>query len=261
MSRERWFLSLLIAYHLVAVALAALPTRDALDRFNETRLVRPTFLPTVLDALAAFAHDGELALMSGSSPLRLMTRPYIQAGLRQRWNMFSNPGTDDHYMRVDYYYENPGPAPDVMVARELVFPADDETRVRLMHRFRDKAIFNAVETYFLRRDRREARESSASDAREALVPVSQHFTRQFGRSRLPQGSRMIRTETWYGSAPIPFPGAEVADGDLLMRLTVLDRYRDATLPPQRGALAPPAIGATQREADITWMLVDVEEGR
>jgi len=46
-----------------------------------------------------------------------------------------------------------------------------------------------------------------------------------------------------------------------MRLTALDRYRDATVPPQRGALAPPAIGATQREADITWMLLGVEEGR
>ena len=261
MSRERWILSLLIVYHLVAVTLAALPTRDALDRFNETRLVRPTVLPTVLDALAAVAHDAEMALMSGSSPLRLMTRPYIQAGLRQRWNMFSNPGTDDRYMRVDYYYEAADSASDVMVVRELVFPAEDETRVRFVHRFRDKAIFNALETYFLRRDRVEARESSVSDARGALVPVAQHFTRQFRLSRLPPGSRMIRTEIWYGLAPIPFPGAELADRDLLMRLTALDRYRDATVPPQRGALAPPEIGATQREADITWMLVDVEEGR
>jgi hypothetical protein len=175
--------------------------------------------------------------------------------------MFSNPGTDDRYMRVDYYYAGAGSASDVMVVRELVFPADDETGVRFIHRFRDKAIFNAAEAYFLRRDRIETRESPSSDAREALLPVAQHFTRQFRLSHLTEGSRMIRTEIWYGSAPIPFPGKEPPDRDLLMRLTALDRYRDATVPPQRGALAPPAIGATQREADITWMLVDVEEDR
>jgi hypothetical protein len=259
MSRERWLLSLLITYHLVAIALASLPTRDALDRFNETRLVRPTIVPTVLDALAAIAHDAEVATMSGASPLRLITRPYIKAGLRQRWNMFSNPGTDDHYMRVDYYFASARPEEDVRVMRELVFPQDDETRTRIVHRFRDKAIFNAVETYFLRGDH-DSR-SANPEALKAVAPVAQYFSREFVRSRLPRGNRMLRTEIWYGSAPIPFPELGTVASAPLDRVTVLERYRDTTLPAERGVLTPPAIGAMQHEADITWLLLAVEEDR
>ena len=34
MSRERWFLSALVVYHIIALALSSLPSREAMERYD-----------------------------------------------------------------------------------------------------------------------------------------------------------------------------------------------------------------------------------
>ena len=61
--------------------------------------------------------------------------------------MFANPVTADQYVRVVHYVESSREAGRIRMFSELALPAQRENRVRLVHRFRDKAILNSFETF------------------------------------------------------------------------------------------------------------------
>jgi hypothetical protein len=265
MSRERRLLSLLIAYHLAAVTFAALPSPRDLNPVEEIRhpdrgisaWLTPTF-----DRLALWLSRIQPALFRSSEPVRILTQPYIDGGLRQRWNMFSNPATGDQYLRVDVVVGRPGRAggasSEPLAYRQLVFPADDESRPRFVHQFRDKAIFNALENHFLRLQRDEDGQEVTAPRIADLRPVSRHFTAAFLRMHPELLARFRRTELWYGTASIPPPGAELRHAVVKDRILRLERYR-GTVVPVATFLAGPVIGRKEREGDIVWTLVDVQD--
>src|SRR6188508_709250 len=178
MSRDRWLISGLILFHLAAVTLAALPPLEALQRFDVSRRAEGDgrFVPEAFDSVAAFARRAQASVFTFSKPVSRITQPYIQAGLNQRWDMFSNPATDDHYVRIDYHVVA---AAGAVVYYELVFPAEDETRVRIGHRFQDKAIVGAFEKFFLAIQKGTFDDPSVVPGSDKLIPIARHFSRRF----------------------------------------------------------------------------------
>ena len=267
MSRERQLLSLLIAYHLAAVTFAALPAPRDLNPVQDIRHPEQgvsAWLAPAFDGLATWLSKIQPALFRASEPVRLVTRPYVDAGLRQKWNMFSNPGTDDQYLRVDVVVGRAagdgGSAGGRPVAhQELVFPADDESRPRWVHQFRDKAIFNALENYFLRLRREDDYQAPDASRVQDLRPVARHFTNAFLRTHPRHAARLLRTELWHGTAPNPPPGNALASTILRARLLRLEQYRREVA--ASTAVAAPVVGRREREADLVWTLVHVQDGQ
>jgi hypothetical protein len=154
-SSDRWLLSTLIAIHLVAISAASVPDP------RELNLVRPAAAVPPFDPIARIAAPALNAVVDAlgpleaqayrfTAPLRALTGIYVQAGLRQKWNMFSNPVTADQYVRVAYYVTS-REAGRVRVFRELALPGQPEDRARLVHMFRDKAILNSLEALVVSR--------------------------------------------------------------------------------------------------------------
>ena len=254
MSSERWLISTLIAIHLIAISAASLPdprelslvgsaARPAAPADALARTVTPA-----LDATVAALAPIEAQAFRLTAPLRALTRTYIQAGLRQKWNMFANPVTADQYVRVAHYVESSREPGRIRVFRELALPGQRENRARLVHMFRDKAILNSLEALAVNR-----LESHDAERSSDLEPVSAYFGNRFKTSYLAPDETVVRTEVWFGAAPMPPTGRRLTDSALQERWDVLQRYWDgpdetspAATPPQRGAL--------QGDADIAWRL-------
>jgi hypothetical protein len=88
-----------IVLHLVALVVSSLPDpgelnpvlpRRALDNHTISAAVAPA-----LDRGAAWLRATEPGIVNAVKPLRVLTQPCISVGLRQKWNMFSNPVTAD----------------------------------------------------------------------------------------------------------------------------------------------------------------------
>src|SRR5262245_42504531 len=109
-SHTRRALSLILAYHVTAASLIAIP-----DPYLESSAV--------------------------SSLVHFITYPYAVAGLKQKWDMFASPPTEGHYLRLTYRIVSPTATRQV---QEIVLPSDPDDRLRLRHDFRDKAIINAI---------------------------------------------------------------------------------------------------------------------
>jgi hypothetical protein len=148
-----------------------------------------------------------------------------------------------------------GAAP--LAHQELVFPADDESRPRWVHQFRDKAIFNALENYFLRLQHEDDYQTAGAPRIQDLRPVARHFTNAFLRTHPELAASVLRTELWHGTAPNPSPGDELTPTILHARLLRLEQYRrEAAASPT--VPAPPIVGHREREADLVWTLVHVQ---
>jgi hypothetical protein len=258
MSSERWWLSGLIVFHLAAITSAALPPPSELQATDSIEPRNAADVPSshLAAALEQFAHATfkiNRDLNRWSIPLRALTRPYINAGLRQRWNMFANPAQFDAYMRIDYLVGAAAARQPSEVFRELVFPVTPEDQPHLWRHSTDKAIYTAIENYQVTLQR-------VSDVREAprapgdFAPVARYFSGVF-RNTLAPGRRLIRVEVRYGRAPIPPPGQAVDDDVLAARLRLLDNYRHMGTgqPVRAGAMSVPL--ETTQDADITWLLV------
>jgi hypothetical protein len=212
--QARRALSLILAYHVTAVSLSAIP-------------------------------DPYLESSGLSSLIRFITYPYAIAGLKQKWDMFASPPTEDHYLRLTYRIVSPTATRQI---QEIVLPSDPDDRLRLRHDFRDKAIINAIELSYSR--------TSRDDASDDLGAVVQYYRNRARDQFLKPGERIVRTEAWYGSAPMPQPGARLPETELRERLGVLDAYYagDGSSLSQ----SPPS-DSREREADIVWTLIYAEE--
>jgi hypothetical protein len=189
-------------------------------------------------------------------PVGRLTHLYEEAGIRQTWRMFAAPETDDQYLRINYFVSGRG-QDRLSLVRELVLPAQRDDRVRLRHDFRDKAIVNAIDAFFARRDRSIGSEA-ASSARDDFAPIVRYFRSQYRRHFLAAGEDVIRTEVWYGLAPMPPRGRTLPEGRRSMRLDVLREYYNGPVRSTVGALKAQGLGSEEREADIVWTLEYVE---
>jgi hypothetical protein len=258
MTDYRWALSILIVFHLVALLLASLPDPDELNPVQprasmDNHGITPV-VTSALDRSAAWLRSIEPALVNATKPLRALTEPYISVGLRQKWNMFANPMTVDQYVRVDEYVESLAAPLSIRVFRELALPAQREDRVRLVHKFRDKAVLNALEAFSVARARGEKSEPLPGD----LQPLSKYFRNRFQHEFLDGEERVVRTDVWFGQVAIPPPGQRLTTEQRRSRVAALAAYWDGPAEAVRVPIAPRP-GALQREDAIVWRLEYVEE--
>src|SRR5262245_12009457 len=133
MSEQRWWLSGAIAFHLMVITVVAVPPPDDLNGLQPVRDLTASplqrLLTPPLDAVARIEATLEPELYSVLGPLRFVAKPYVAAGIFQKWNMFANPGQDDIYLRVDYYVAAAA-SRGLSVHHELVFPAQREDQPR-----------------------------------------------------------------------------------------------------------------------------------
>jgi hypothetical protein len=205
-----------------------------------------------LDAVVRWVARIEPTLFALAGPLQTLTKPYIRAGLSQKWNMFSNPDIEAQYVRLAYYVRSRSSSRPRIV-KELVFPADPEDGVRVLHDYRDKAVVNAQMAFSLARTKQ-----SGQTPALAISPLVGFFRRRFAASLAPDDT-IVRTELWYGSAPMPPRGERLADETLQARLAVLHSYYDGPVPVILGSQDFPTVGIEEREADIVWRLEFIDE--
>lgn len=250
MTSERWGVSLLIVGHLVALVILLLPDPPELATVSaDTTNVPLTATASALGGVAAWVREVEPRIVQVVSPLRAVTAPYVAVGLRQRWNMFSNPMPVDQYVRVDQYVQPSRSSPRLRVFRELALPAQREDRVRAVHKFRDKAVLNSLEAFTVARARRAPSEGLPPD----LEPVARYFRNRFHREYLTGDEQIVRTDVWFGQVPIPAVGQQRTPEERESRSATLAAYWDgpAETPP---VAVLPQIGALQRDGSIIWRL-------
>jgi hypothetical protein len=247
-----------IVLHLVALVVSSLPDpgelnpvqpRRAIDNHTISAAVTPA-----LDRGAAWLRAIEPGIVNAVKPLRVLTQLYISVGLRQTWNMFSNPMTVDQYVRVDHYVESTASQQSVHVFRELALPAQREDQVRLVHKFRDKAVLNALEAFSIARTRKEKNQPPPGD----LQPLARYFRNRFERDDLNADERVIRTDVWFGQAPIPPPGERLTSEQRESRLAALATYWHGASEITAASTAPKP-GALQREDAIVWRLEYIDQ--
>lgn len=261
MSRQRWILSSLIVFHLMAVCVAVVPAPAEVPVAGPVRTPRGSDwlsneLTPAFDRAALVVGRAEPVLYMMLAPVRAVTQPYI-AGLRQRWQMFADPFTEDRYVMLRYYVDSGGRT--VETFSELVLPVGPDESSRY---FRGKAIRNALDSYVKREFRETPLSADAAVAPEVyqyLVPVVRYYRDRFERWH-PEMGRVDRTEFWYGVARIPPRGQRHAPGVLERRAEALAAYnplRPASLP----RAAAPRRGARAEDADIQWTLEYIDLSR
>jgi hypothetical protein len=259
MSPREWFLSLVIAFHLVAVTVAAIPRpvsgpMRSVERPDADPIAAAVARP--LTVLAEGLNQAQRTAYRASARVRAVTRRYTASVLPQNWSMFSDVLLVQRYLRIDYIVQVPGEKPAVY--QQLVLPSQVEGEPRLIYRSADKAVRVVMGGYLSRL--RDEEESALNDDEERpntarLRPLLQHFTTRFAEQKGFAVEHITRVEIWAGSVPIPPPGEQPAFPAAL-RWDVLARYR--TLAPQAAPL-PNALWATQQQGDLSWQLVHVEQ--
>jgi hypothetical protein len=237
---------------------ASLPDADELNAEQPRRLIHNDTISAAvapaLDRSAAWLRAIEPRIVNAVKPLRVLADLYNSVGLRQTWNMFSNPVTADQYVRVDHYVESTASPQPVHVFRELALPAQRQDQVRLVHKFRDKAVLNALEAFSIARAHGE--ENNQPPPRD-LQPLVRYFRNRFERDYLKADERIVRTDVWYGQAAIPPPGARLTPEQRESRLAALATYwHGASEIPASIPLKP---GALQREDAIVWRLEYIDQ--
>jgi hypothetical protein len=262
-SSYRWLVSSLIVFHLTSLIVATLPPPGELRKVAEVRThvdsdAVAQVLTPMFDRTAIAVAKTESWLYSVFSPLRAVTRGYAGAGLTQRWRMFAHPSTADRYIRLRYYVDGGGPT--LTATSELVLPVGDGESLRY---FRGKAIRNALEAYH-DKDYRSASSTTAAEPDPVvfrdLVPITRYYRSRFARAQSGTAANVVRTEFWFGRAPIPPPGRRNPPDVLVERAGVLAAYVAGTAV-ETSRYAVPRLGDIEKEADIVWELEYVEDGR
>jgi len=239
----------LLVYHIAAVVVGLLPPPGELPSTGAQRS------RNALDRTASSLAGIEPRLFEWSAPVRAVTYAYREAGLRQKWDMFAAPKTADQYVRLEYHIFDATSYRET-VARELILPAQSDDRIRLRHDFRDKAIINALDAFFLRNDTA-GRSVDREAARNDLRPVVRYFGNRFQRDRVRGPQILERTELWYGSAPMPPVGQTLTKELRTARNIVAGKYDEGpvtNISADSHALSP---GTEEREADIVWTLEQI----
>jgi hypothetical protein len=270
MRRSRLAVSVFVAWHLTAIAVAAIPPpEDVRVAVTNRPPVEPisAWVAPRLDAVAAAASAAHRAVWAATAPLRPVVSLYVGlTGLAQHWAMFWNISTNDRYARVRYYVGPVSSAGDerpAWMATELVLPAHREDRVRLLQSYRDSYRDKAMEiatTSFLRRRppaliRPDTRPGELPDD---LAPIARYFGRRFEGTHLSPGERILRTEVWLGTAPNPPPGSPGPVSPAARR-SALGNYDEGPVQARLHVPPYPPYHAEEREADITWLLEYYEE--
>ena len=260
MTPRRRLASLLIAYHLIAVSLAAIPSPGELDAVGPAGVEEPRdrvarALTPVFDRSTVLLARVERFLYVVTQPFRSITQPYVSAGIRQRWRMFAHPPTDNRYVRLRYYVQPFPGAPVANVYSELVLPVGRRESLRY---FRGKAIRNALDAYLAKEFREVVspaiEDTAGSGLYRDLIPLVRYYRGRFQRA---QAATVHRTELWYGSAPVPPPGQRIDAGVLSQRREALDAYEQVRAQNASTVLFP-SRGTVEREADIRWTLEFIE---
>jgi len=265
MTRRQWLLSVLIAWHLTAVILAALPEANAMPGFVRAQPA-PGWrgaVTTGFDAAGAAWAPVPRAIGWLVHPLRPPFSAYIRfTGLQQTWAMFSNPPRFDQYMRVRYYVQ---PASGRRwMATQLVLPAHREDRVRLAQSYRDSYLDKlfAVALAGFQANRKPELVMAGTRPEQLpddLAPIARYYSRIFARHLGAPGDRIVRTEVWFGAAPNTPPGQQRDEQVLNARRAVLLGYYEGVIEERVFVPPYPPYHAAQREADIEWLLEYFEE--
>ena len=262
MSASHWALSLFFVCHLTSISLASLPPArrpDSIELRHPTGdLLAAVFTP-VLDRGAKVFSGFHLTLLAGARPVRPLTAAYVKAtGLRQNWNMFSRPWTDNRYARLRYYVAShaskvTGGKPSWM-ATEIVFPklrqADRRHLVRSYRAFaRDKAFMTAMEGLSPQR--------SLSEFPSDLVPVVRYLADRFRQDHLVAEERIVRTELWLGTSPLR-PRASGVDSRTQDANALIESYDG---PVEAAVLLDTylPIHATETQEEVVWQLEFFEQ--
>jgi hypothetical protein len=267
MTRRR-LIALFLAWHLFAISVAALPPPSRLSHFPQrdpSAALNPAFyrITLALDGIARATEFVEKGIWHATRPLHPAVNSYVRlTGLSQTWSMFANPPTYAQYIRVRYYIEPP--AGRRWVATELVLPTNREDRVRTFQSFRDsyrdKALAVAMGHFY---DRRKADVIAPGTRPEQLptdlAPVARYFKGEFAKRYLTSGGRIVRTEVWIGTAPIPRIGVAADEDARLERAVTLQTYYDGPVEQRINVPDYPPYHAGEREADISWLLEYYEE--
>lgn len=269
MSASRWVISVFLLWHLTALVITAVPAPNRLPAQSPVdqvvaNPVAGRFAP-VLSRAAGWLPGVSSLIRRFVGPIERPASIYMTAlGLAQDWRMFSNPPLTDEYMRLRYYVGTGRSTNASWSALELVEPAQREDQVRLLQSYRDSYLDKAL-AVALQNFQEHARQRSVGTHAhpphppDDLTPIARYFARRFARSNLVAGERVVRTEVWYGWAPNPPPGKELSPEERGLRLAVLRDYYAGPVQ-ERGAIsAYPSFGATEHEADITWVLAYTEQ--
>lgn len=247
-----------VLFQVVAITVAAIPAPGDLPAiepsgFNSqsavTRLVSP-----IADDAAVFVVTIAGELWRALGVVRALTGPYVDiTAQHQRWHMFSGPLTVNEIVRARYYVaraSEPSSRP-AWLATQVILPAHPPEWWRLLASFRgsfsDKAISSTLADF----RSHTAGSTLRGEEREEFAPVARYFAGQYER-RLAPGERIVRTEIWYGRAPIPPGGALAATPDDVTAPTpvaagIVEQHEN--FPPYSGLLS------REREGPVEWMLV------
>jgi len=265
MSAKRWGLSALFVWHIIAIALGSLASPGAIPPVGPPR--HPTgdvFAATLtppLDVFAARVSRIPAVFARAAGPLQSLAATYLRGtGVSQSWKMFANPPLVHQYLRVRYYVgSRTNELRPAWTATELVLPAHREDEVRVVRgywdAFRDKAMTSALARFHGERSNALLRaDTKSAELPNHIAPIARYFARRFQRDSLTSDERVVRTEIWYGIAPMPIPG-ELSDARTVdKRRTVLGEYYRG--PVENHLIAPsyPQYHIVEVEADIQWYL-------
>jgi hypothetical protein len=267
MFNYRRAVSVFIAWHIVAMCIGAIPSPivDPLPALPLSRHVSDdrmaSSLAPVLDAAVERFIRIPAFLIRALRPVRPAVDLYLYSlHLEQRWSMFANPPQVDQYLRLRYFVSSTD-GRQTWSATELVLPASNENHVRLVRSYfdsaRDKALAIAYDDFTRNVNSAIDRTGTRPDPLpEDLAPIERYFARRFERERVEPGTRVTRIETWYGEVLNPSRGHTIPDATVSDRKKVLDKYYEG--PIRSTGVLGQSLWATEREADIAWKLLFVE---
>ena len=269
MSAKRWALSVFFVWHVIATGLGSLePSGFELTvgppRHPENDPIAATLTPA-LDSLAAVVAPALDGFIRAARPLGQLAAAYLDIiAVGQHWKMFSIPPNTNEYVRVRYYVgpraatgqTSLGP---VWTATELVMPAHHEDEVKLFQAyrdsFRDKAMMVARDRFRRNLPTRLIKpDTVSSELPDDLAPIARYFARRFQREALRSDEDILRTEIWFGAAPMPPPGTTPDPTRVEARLSVVRGYYDGPVEDHFARPATPVYHAAEEESDIIWVL-------
>ena len=265
MSAKRWALSGLLAWHVVAITLGSLASPGAVlpvgpPRHPTSDVFAATLTPP-LDVFAAWVAPIPSGLARAAGPLQGLAANYLAfTGVSQSWKMFSNAPEVYQYLRVRYYVGQRanGLRPE-WTATELVLPAHREDELRVFHgywdAFRDKAMTSALQRFHTARSNKLLRgDTTSAELPDHIAPIGRYFARRFERSALRPDERVLRTEIWYGVAPMPRAGETASARQVDERHAVLREYYAGPVENHYIEASYPQYHIVETEADIDWYL-------
>ena len=269
MSRNRLALSAFLAWHVFALTLADIPFPgiDPLPPVDLSRHVADDpIAATVAPALDAVIEPFApriAPVLYAMRPIRRAVNVYVGTlRLDQHWGMFVNPPIVNQYMKVRYYVGSSlltGVPRVTWTATELVLPAHREDRIRARQSFRDssrdKALGISLDDFSVKLAKYvDAEGHLPRELPDDLAPIGRYFGRRFEREHLNSNERVVRTELWYGESPNPARGVAPDPAVVEARLAVLRTYYGGPVRGPALSYGTLTYGASEKEADIKWML-------